>query len=284
MRRKITLLDGAVGTNLWKIAEENNSEKVPVWQYNITHPEFVAELSKRFIDAGAEQILANTFAANRQTVSRAPGFNVSDVVRNAVRIAKESVKGTNVKVSLSVGPLMQMLEPWGDMTAEEAYELFEEQIGNGMDEKPDSIVIQTFIDLDMMKIAADVAKRYNVPVYCMMSFEKIGKTIMGNSVQDFIDEMTPLKIDAIGMNCSIGPDLAEPVMRMFKGNTDIPLMFKPNAGKPILAPDGTTVSTYTAEDFVKDVMPSLEYVDFIGGCCGADPSYIKLLGETLKTL
>ena len=148
----------------------------------------------------------------------------------------------------------------------------------------DIVFIQTFIDLDLIKIATEVAKKFGKPVFCCLSFEKVGKTIMGNSVDDFIEEMTALKIDAIGMNCSLGPDLAVPIIKSFCGKTDLPLIFKPNAGKPILSSDGSTSTTYSADVFVKDVLPALEFVDYIGGCCGAEPEYIKLLAETIKTL
>lgn len=284
MKKQITLLDGAVGTNLWKIAEENGAEKVPVWQYNITHPEFVRELTRRFIDAGSKQILANTFAANRQTVARYKAFDVSDVITRAVRLAKEEAAGKNVAVSLSVGPLMQMLEPWGDMTADEAREMFAEVIAAGAAAGADSITLGTFIDLDMIRIAAEEAVKSGLPVFAMMSFEKVGKTIMGNSVDDFIEAMEEVGVSAIGMNCTLGPDLAEPVMRLFWDKTKLPLIFKPNAGKPIMAPDGTTSTTYTAEDFAADIVPALDYVDYVGGCCGAEPYFIRLLGEKIRTM
>ena len=282
MKQNITLLDGAVGTNLWKLAEENGAEKVPVWQYNVTHPEFIRELCRRFIDAGSRQILANTFSANRQTVARYKGFDVSDVIMRGVRIAKEETAGKDVTVSLSVGPLMQMLEPWGDMTADEARGMFAEMIAAGTAAGADSITLQTFIDLDMIRIAAEEAVKSGLPVYAMMSFEKVGRTIMGNSVEDFIAAMEEIGVSAVGMNCTLGPDLAEPVMRQFCGKTKLPLVFKPNAGKPITAPDGTTAAAYSAEDFVRDVLPALDYVDYVGGCCGAEPSYVKLLGEKIK--
>ena len=83
------------------------------------------------------------------------------------------------------------------------------------------------------------------------------------------------------MNCSLGPDLAVPVMRQFVGKTDIPLVFKPNAGKPILAADGTEEAAYDAKTFADDVAPALEFVDYIGSCCGGDPSYIREIASRI---
>lgn len=150
-----------------------------------------------------------------------------------------------------------------------------------MDEGADMICIQTFMDVEMMKIAARIAKTYGVPVMCMMTFEKVGKTIMGNSVEDFIAAVEPIGIDIIGMNCSLGPDLAVPVMHQFVGKTKLPLAFKPNAGKPILNSDGTTKTAYDADTFAREVAPALDFVDYIGGCCGSDPTYIEKLKKMI---
>ena len=101
--------------------------------------------------------------------------------------------------------------------------------------------------------------------------------MFGNSVEDVVETLEPLGISGIGLNCSLGPDLAVPVMREFVGKTSLPLVFKPNAGKPILAPDGTTSTSFSVDEFVADIAPALEFVDYIGGCCGSDPSYIRAL-------
>ena len=280
MKKNITLLDGAVGTSLWNLADKNGIERVPVWRYNVEHPEIVLQLEKEYIEAGAKIILANTFGANRDAVKRSP-YTVSQVVSEGVKLCKKATAGTGAKVALSAGPLMQLLEPYGDLTEEEATEIYEEQIGAGMAEGADMIVLQTFMDVEMMKIAASVAKKYGVPVMCMMSFEKVGKTMMGNSVEDFIEGMKPYNIDIIGMNCSLGPTLAVPIIKQFVGKTDLPIAFKPNAGLPISSGNGKTTTDYDAETFVKEVLPALEFVDYIGGCCGTDPEYIRELKKVL---
>ena len=279
--KKPVLLDGAVGTSLWEMAEANGVEKVPVWRYNLEHPEFVRALCERYVDAGAQIILANTFGANGPSVRRASEYKAAEVVAAGVRIAKEALAGKGRKVALSAGPLTQLVEPWGDMSEKEAQAIYEEQIGAGVDAGADLILLQTFIDLHLMEIATQVAVRYGLPVFCAMTFEKVGKTMFGNSVQDVIDALTPLGIDVIGMNCSLGPDLALPVIREFAEKTDLPLLFKPNAGKPILAPDGSTVTDYDAETFVREVEPALDFVDYVGGCCGTNPEYIRLLGQRI---
>lgn len=277
-KENVVLLDGAVGTSIW----EKTEDKKPVWIYNIEKPEVVSELCHDYIQAGSKIILANTFGANGPAVTRSSSYTVKEVVSKGVQIAKEAVKGTDVKVALSIGPLSQLIEPYGDLTEEEAEAIYEEQIGSGMAEHPDLVMLQTFMDVEMMRIAATMAKRYDVPVFCTMTFEKVGKTMMGNSVQDVIDILTPVGIDAIGMNCSLGPDLALPIIKEFSEKTDLPLVFKPNAGKPILSSDGKTETPYDAATFAKEVLPALEYVTYIGGCCGSNAEYVKALKEAIE--
>lgn len=274
----ITLLDGAVGTSLW----EKSGDKVPVWHYNIEKPEIVTELHREFIAAGSEIILANTFGANAGAVKRSP-YTVEEVVSAGVRLAKDAARGTGVKVALSAGPLSVLLEPYGDLTEEEAASIYEEQIGSGIKEGPDLILLQTFMDAAMMAVAVKVAKRYDVPVFCAMTFEKSGRTMMGQSVQDILDTLVPLGIDAVGLNCSLGPDLAIPIIEEFHQKTDLPLIFKPNAGKPVLAEDGTTSTAYDADTFVNDILPAVKTASYIGGCCGSNAHYIKRLHDRLAS-
>ena len=281
MKQGITLMDGAVGTSLWAKAEANGIKKDPVWRYNIEHPELVAELAREYVEAGAEIVLANTFGANGPAVKRSSTYTAPEVVSAGVRVAKEALRGTGAKVALSAGPLTALMEPYGDLTEEEAGEIFYEMLAAGAKEGPDIILLQTFMDLAMLRVAAVEAKKFGIPVFCCLTFERRGKTMMGNSVEDMIEELEPVGVDALGMNCSLGPDLAVPVIREFVGKTSLPLIFKPNAGKPILAADGTTAAAYSAKVFADDVMPALDFVDYVGGCCGSDPSYIRELAARM---
>jgi len=136
-----------------------------------------------------------------------------------------------------------------------------------------------------MKVAAKAARKHNLPITCSMSFEKVGKTIMGNSVQDMIDGLAEFHPDAIGLNCSLGPDMAVPIMKEFSEKTDIPLYFKPNAGKPTVSGDGTVQKGFDIDTFVNDVVKAIPYgVRYIGGCCGTNAAYIKALKEKLDTI
>ncbi len=279
--KKITLLDGPVGTALWNKAERDGFRIDPVWKYNVEHPEIVAELVREYAEAGSEIILTNTFGANPPAVRRSSSYDAKDVIQEGVRITKEALRGTGIRTAFALGPLSQFLEPYGDLEEDECRETYREILAAGAAEQPDFIYLMTFMDLEMLRIAAEEARRFDIPLFCSLTFEKRGRTIMGNSVDQMIEELEPLGLAGIGMNCSIGPDLAVPVMRQFVGKTDIPLVFKPNAGKPILAADGTAAASYDAKVFADDIMPALEFVDYVGSCCGGDPSYIREIRSRL---
>ena len=271
-RNDIVLLDGAIGTGLWEKADD----KVPVWRYNIENPAIVKELVTEYAEAGSQIIHTNTFSANRTTLQKSV-YTVQQVVSTAVRLAKEAA-GDRAKVSLDVGPLPMLMEPYGDLTEEEAYEMFDEQISAGVSEKPDMITLETFSDADMLHIAAEAAAKYGLPIFTMMTFTEVGKTIMGHSVERFVDTMKDLPVTAVGLNCSLGPDKAVPIIASFRQYTDLPLIFKPNAGKPILAEDGSEKVQYDVDMFVEECMPALDFdVKYIGGCCGSSPAYIRAL-------
>ena len=274
-RKDIVLLDGAVGTSLW----EKTEDRGPVWRYNIENPDIVRELCTEYADAGAQIILANTFGANRIAVKRSP-YSVQQIVSAGVRLAREAV-GTRAKVALAVGPLPVLMEPYGDLTEEEAFEMFDEQISAGIPEKPDVITLQTFMDADMMRIAAEAAAHHGLPIFSMLTFTEVGKTIMGHSVQRFVETMEGLPISAIGINCSLGPEKAVPIIASFRQYTDLPLIFKPNAGKPILQ-DGEEKVQYDVDTFVADCLPALDHdVQYIGGCCGSNAAYIRAMRQRI---
>ena len=132
MKENVILMDGAMGTGLWAMAEGRGLEKKPVWMYNIEQPDMVVALTKQYIEAGSQIVQANTFGANRPSVERSSDYAVSDVVSRGVALAKEAVAGTEVRVALSVGPLSEMMEPFGDLTEEEVEAIYERGLRNGV--------------------------------------------------------------------------------------------------------------------------------------------------------
>jgi len=272
MDKKIKLLDGAAGTTLWEIAESHGVERVPVWLYNIEHPELVLELHRRYIEAGCDLIQTNTFSVNAHSVKRSSSYSVEQVVTAAVKLAKQAAEGTNAKVYLSLGPLVMLLEPYGDLTEEECFDIYTEIVSAAAAVGVDYVALETFMDLEMLRVAAQAVKQFDIPFMCSMTFEKRHRTMMGNTIEQIVETLTPLGPEAIGMNCSYGPVEALEVIKEFSETTDLPLYFKPNSGMG---------EAYGPEQFAQEVAPALEYVSYVGGCCGCDDSYIKQLGSLL---
>ncbi|MBR3503340.1 MAG: homocysteine S-methyltransferase family protein [Clostridia bacterium] len=275
-RNDIVVLDGAMGTKLW----EKASDKAPVWRYNIENPAIVSEVTHEYVEAGAEIVQANSFGANRFAVQR-DGYDAREVVTAAVRLAKAEAAG-KAKVALSVGPLPLMMEPYGDLTEEEAAEAFKEQIAPGVEAGADLIAFETFMDADMLRVAVEAAAPFNLPILATMTFTEVGKTIMGHSVEYFVEAMEGLPVTAVGINCSLGPEMAVPIIASFEKYTDLPLIFKPNAGKPVTV-NGESRVEFDIDTFVADCAPALDCnVKYIGGCCGSNPDYIRALIKLVR--
>lgn len=277
MNKEITLLDGALGTMLWELSGTSGD----VWELNMTQKNVVKKLHLLYIDAGAQIIASNTFSANRFSIQNSD-YTIAEIISAGVKIAKEAVENSNTKVALDIGPLSELLEPYGDLTEGECYDIYDEIITAGVAEHPDLIFFETFMDIEMLKIAVSVGSKYSLPIFCSMTFEPVGKTLMGNSVEDMIQELSAFPISAIGLNCSNEPMALMKVIQSFRTKTDLPLIFKPNAGLP-QQKDGHNYYHSDEELFTKDMLPAQALAPiYLGGCCGTAPSYIQKLKESLS--
>lgn len=209
-------------------------------------------------------------------VRRQSEYESREVIIRGVELAKEAAEGTGVKTALSLGPIPELLEPYGDLTEEEAAALYREMLQAGMEAGADMIFLATFTDIRMMQVAAGEARKYPVPVYCMLSFEKSGRTMMGQSVREICQGLSAYEIDGIGMNCSLGPQEALPVIREFAEYTDLPILAKPNAGIP--------GKTETSERFAELLRPVFPLLSLLGGCCNCNASYIRALRRSMKDM
>ncbi len=271
----ITFLDGALGS----ILMEGGGESVTM--LNLHDPERVLSLHKEYISAGSEIICSNTFSANRYGIE---DTNIEEIICAGVRIARRAVEesGTNTKVALDIGPLSELLEPYGDLEEEDCAEQYRRIIDAGKKEGPDLVFFETFMDIDMLEIAIKQACDAKLPFLCSMSFTEVGRTIMGHSVEQMCERLLPYKPIAIGMNCSMEPDKSIPIATEFRKYTDLPIIFKPNAGKPIVSSDGVTYED--ASMFAAQCRPIVQQGKiFVGGCCGSTPEFIVKLRETMVT-
>ena len=133
----------------------------------------------------------------------------------------------------------------------------------------------------MLRVAVEAAAPFNLPILATMTFTEVGKTIMGHSVEYFVEAMEGLPVTAVGINCSLGPEMAVPISS-FEKYTDLPLIFKPNAGKPVTV-NGESRVEFDIDTFVADCAPALDCnVKYIGGCCGSNPDYIRALIKLVR--
>ena len=275
-QNKILLLDGAMGTVLQQRGLPPGGQPELL---NLTDPALLAGVYREYIGAGSQVIYANTFGANRLKLARSR-HSVAEGISAAVGIAREAAAGTGVLVALDVGPLGELLEPMGSLTFEEAYGLFREMMEAGSAAGADLIAIETMTDLYEARAALLAAKEATaLPVLVTMSFEESGRTFTGCTVASMARTLEGLGADAIGLNCSLGPDLLAPLLRELAENTRLPVVAKPNAGLPDPV-DGHY--DMDPEIFAAALLPCLEAgVTIFGGCCGTSPAYIRCLKALL---
>ncbi len=273
----ILILDGAMGTML-QAAGLKTEELPETW--NITHPERVAEIHRRYLEAGSRVLYTNTFGANRRKAAGC-GYTPAELIRGAVRCAREAAGTQSVKIALDIGPIGQLLEPLGDLGFEEAYDIFREMVTAGEEAGADLVVFETMSDLYEVKAAVLAAKENTkLPVWTTMTFEANGRSFLGVTVPAMALTLTGLGVDALGFNCSLGPKELLPMAEELREWTDLPLILKPNAGLPDPA---TGEYRITPAEFAAELRKALPLGVFaLGGCCGTTPDFIRTLCETLE--
>lgn len=275
--KEFVFFDGAMGTMLQQRGLKTG--EIPE-TYNIIHPEIIKEIHEEYIKAGANIITTNTFGANELKLKNT-GYSVEDIISNAVKIAKEA-KGEKY-VALDIGPIGQMLEPIGTLSFERAYELVKRQVIAGVKAGCDLILIETVSDLYEAKAAVLAAKENsNLPVFCTMTFEGDGRTFTGTDPTNMVSLLEGLGVDALGVNCSLGPGELLPIVEEILKYSSIPVMVQPNAGLPKIV-DGETIFNVSVEDFSNHLKAMAEKgVCILGGCCGTNEEFIRKIVSELK--
>lgn len=276
MKKELRILDGGMGTMLQ--AAGLPAGMLPE-QWNLTAPEKITAIHKQYIDAGSQVIYTNTFGANRCKLSGKA--EVSLVVDAAVKAARAAAEGTETLVALDCGPIGQLLEPMGTLTFEEAYDIFKEIMLAGEKAGADLVVIETMSDLYEVKAAVLAAKENtSLPVWVTMTFEASGRTFLGVGVASMALTLNGLGVDAMGFNCSLGPKQLLPMVEELRRWTDLPLILKPNAGLPDPATGEYSVSP---AEFAAELQEAVSLgVEYLGGCCGTTPAFIRALSEECK--
>jgi len=248
--------------------------------WNVTHPEKVISVQRGYAEAGSRILYANTFGANRHKIA-ASGYSVRELVSAGVRCAREAA-GPERKVALDVGPIGQLMRPLGPLSFEEAYDTFREILIAGEEAGADLAAFETFSDLQEVRAGVLAAKENTrLPVWVTMTFEASGRTFLGVTVPAMALTLTGLGVDALGFNCSLGPEELLPMVRELRAWTPLPLILKPNAGLPDPA---TGEYRLTPEAFAAKAVEALPLgVRMLGGCCGTTPAFISALRDRMPS-
>ena len=274
LEKDFVFLDGGLGTMIQASGVETGH--IPE-TLNTTHPDVLMNIHRQYVESGSNIIYANTFGANRYKTKDC-GYTVEELIKAGVENARK-VCNENTLVGLDLGPIGQLLEPTGTLSFEEAYDCYKEMILAGSD--ADVIVIETMTDIHEVKAAVLAAKENSdKPILCTMTFEENQRTFTGVSVECMAAVLQGLGVDAIGLNCSLGPDGLYPIAEKLVKCTNLPIIMKPNAGLPDPVTNKFSVG---AEEFAESAAKLAELgVKIFGGCCGTTPAHIKALTEKLS--
>jgi 5-methyltetrahydrofolate--homocysteine methyltransferase len=280
IREKVLVYDGSKGYMLQTLGL-NGGECGEYW--NITHPEEVRKIYEAYKNAGSDVIQTNTFPGNRTNLEKhGLGDKVYEINYAGVRLAKE-VMGKDGYVAASIGPTGLLFEPSGQLTFDQAYEIYTQQVKAVYDGGADIINFETFTDLAEMRAALLAAKENtDLPVICSLSFEANGRTLMGTDPRTAAIVLNSLGADMVGINCSFGPEQMLPIVKEMWEAGGVYLSVKPNAGLPEVV-DGQTVYKENADDFARIASEFARYgARLIGGCCGTTPEFVSAIKERLS--
>ena len=278
LNREWLFCDGGSGTILQRRGLKGG-ELPETW--NLSHPEEIIDLHKGYLDAGCDIFNTNTFGANRLKYPD----NLEEIVTAAVELAKEArvrASRPDAFIALDIGPTGKLLEPYGDLPFEEAVELFAEVIRIGAPLGADLVFIETMNDSYEAKAALLAAKEScDLPVFITTTYDASGKLLNGGTPESLIPMLEGLGADALGLNCSLGPEEMIPIVERIRRVTSLPLIVNPNAGLPKTV-DGKTVYLVKPDGFsaAMDRIASLG-AQVLGGCCGTTPEHIRMLKETI---
>lgn len=281
LKKRPVLIDGAWGTELQKQGLKPGESPEAL---NLENPAIVEAVAKSYVDAGSQIIITNTFGGTRYTLERhGLADKLAEVNRSGAEISKRAA-GDQALVFASLGPTGKMLM-MGDVTEEELFQAFSEQAQALVAGGADGLVIETMSDLEEAKLALKACKATGLPVVASMVYDAgadFDRTMMGTTVEQATAELTEAGADVIGSNCGQGIEGFVKLCAKMKANTDLPVWIKGNAGLPEMI-DGETVYKTTADEFATYLQPLLDAgADFIGGCCGTSPDFIRALKAAIQ--
>lgn len=278
---RMLIEDGGMGSMLMAVG--GDVARMSPAEANLAAPEAVQPVQEAYVRAGSQLIIANSFTSNALKMGDAEAAVTS--TEAAVRIAHAAVDaawrpdaGIRPYIAGDMGPTGQLLEPFGDLEPEEAYEAFAAQARVFHQMGVDVVCVETMTSLEEAQEAVRAAcAETRVPVFATMSFEANGRTFMGVSPEEAVHGLEDAGANAVGVNCSLAPHEMVDVVSAMRAVASVPLIAKPNAGLPKLV-NGRTEYDVTPDEFAQQMRQLIEAgATILGGCCGTTPDFIKAL-------
>lgn len=284
LKKELLFFDGAMGTQLQNAGLK--AGQIPE-ELNIDDSELIISIHEKYLNAGADFITTNTFGCNPLKMKDSK-YCYCDMLKAAVKNAKEARKRVGREndsyIVLDIGPIGSMLAPIGTLSFDEAYEMIASQIVVVKDEV-DAVLFETMSDLYEVKAGIlAVKENSDLPVFVTMTFEENKRTLTGVDTLTFVNVVEGLNVDALGVNCSLGPNELKPVVEEILSYAHLPVIVQPNAGLPVLK-NGETFYQVTPTEFTSSMVHIVDLgTSVVGGCCGTSPEFIKEMKQSLPTM
>jgi 5-methyltetrahydrofolate--homocysteine methyltransferase len=284
IKEQTVLLDGGFGTEL--ISRGFPQGACPE-SWNVENPEVVKEIHKNYYDAGSDAVLTNSFGGNKIKLQSHNLDNRCYELNHSAAIIANEVKPEGKFLGGSMGPTGKFLKPQGEFTEEEFEDAYAEQARGLTDGKADFLVIETQYDLKEALCALRGARRVsNLPVFMTMTFNHHAKgffTLMGNTIEQFVEEMEKENVPVVGSNCTLNSAEMVDLVKIMREKTTLPILAQANAGNPSLSEEGKVAYSQGMEDYLNYIPQMAKNgANIIGGCCGTNPEYIHKMAEVLK--
>jgi 5-methyltetrahydrofolate--homocysteine methyltransferase len=282
-KKRVVLFDGGMGAILVSLGLPEG-ECPESW--NLSHPEVIRDIHRKYFEAGADVIETNTFGANRLRLASFGYDNqVEELNARAVEIVKK-VCPEDKFVAGDIGPCGGFLKPVGKVSIEELEESFLEQAKALAFGQVDFFSIETMYDLrEAMSAVKAIKKVSDLPIFVSMTFDKKPKgffTLMGNTISECGSKLKKAGADVIGANCTLGSKEMIGLIEELRKNTDLPIIAQPNAGKPEFVQNKLTYPQ-DSKSFAEDMMKIIKAgANFVGGCCGTTPEFISEIHKRLS--
>lgn len=285
LKERVLVSDGAMGTELMTAGLEQGGCG-EMW--NVTHPDRVLAIQRRYVEAGADCLITNTFGGNGLMLERHGHFDdLAAINRAAARIARQAFDGREGFVLGDVGPVGGVMQPYGDLTVEAVRQAVRLQIQALLEGGVDAILIETQMALEEVELGVEAAQEFGAPcIIASLAYDRshdgsFYKTMMGIAPETAAEYLAERGVDILALNCGTGVDMAvaEGIITAYRGSSDCFTMAQPNAGLPVLE-NFKAVYKQTPEDMVASLDALLAAgVNMVGGCCGSTPDHIRAIRQ-----